>query len=246
MSQGSKKSNSTTIIIIIVAVCAGLGLLVCGGVALLLPAVQQAREAARRSSCKNNLKQIALALHNYHEIHGTFPPAYIADKNGKPMHSWRVLILPYLEQQPLFDRYRFDEPWDGPNNRQLAAMMPDVFRCPSAPDGSPKTHYVVVVGPKTVFPGAESIRFRQIKDGTSSTILTVESPEKAVHWMKPEDISPAEFLRQMESAKGDGGYHGNGTHIGLADGSVRWLGDVSQQAIKKAITRDGMDGDPSF
>ncbi|MEZ6114117.1 MAG: DUF1559 domain-containing protein [Pirellulaceae bacterium] len=84
---------------------------------MLLPAVQTAREAARRSQCSSNLKQIELALHNYHDTFKSFPPAYIADANGRPMHSWRVLILPFMEQRELYDQCRFDEPWDGPNNQ---------------------------------------------------------------------------------------------------------------------------------
>jgi hypothetical protein len=93
-------------------------------IAFLLPAVRSARGAAYRSHCSSNLKQIALALHNYHDTFGAFPPAYVADESGKPMHSWRVLILPFLESSPLYDKYRFDEPWDGPNNRQLLKHMP--------------------------------------------------------------------------------------------------------------------------
>src|SRR6476469_182788 len=80
-------------------------------VALLLPAVQAAREAARRMQCSNHLKQIGLALQNYHDTFGSLPPAYLADSQGKPIHSWRVLILPFLENTTLYDRYSFDEPW---------------------------------------------------------------------------------------------------------------------------------------
>ena len=189
---------------IIVTALIGTPVLLCAG-AMLLPHMGNPRDLTRRSLCKDNLHNITIALHNYHETYGTFPPAYIADKNGRPMHSWRVLILPQLEAKHLYDKYRFDEPWDGPNNRRLASEMPNFFHCPSAPDGAPMTHYLVVVGPKTVFPGAESIRFRQVRDGTTKTLLVVEAPKKAVHWMKPDDISPEEFLRQMASAKGDGG-----------------------------------------
>lgn len=84
-----------------------------------LAGAQSVREAARRVSCLNNLRHIELALHNYHNAHGCFPPAYIVDESGRPMHSWRVL-LPYLEQEALYDQYDFSEPWDGPNNRKLA------------------------------------------------------------------------------------------------------------------------------
>ncbi|MFN0054259.1 MAG: DUF1559 domain-containing protein, partial [Planctomycetales bacterium] len=93
-------------ILLLIGGCALAVLLVCGGIlaALLLPAVQQAREAARRTQCKNNLHQIGLALHNYHDAFNSFPPAYIPDASGRPMHSWRVLILPFLDQAPLYQR----------------------------------------------------------------------------------------------------------------------------------------------
>src|SRR5262245_41674761 len=100
-------------------------------VAILYPAVQQAREAARRSSCKCNLKILGLALHNYHDAHGCFPPAWLADSQGRPMHSWRVLILPYIDQAALYNRYNFAEPWDGPNNVKLLDEIPPVYKCPS-------------------------------------------------------------------------------------------------------------------
>ena len=100
-------------------------------IALLLPAVQQAREAARRSACKNNLKQIGLALHNYHNAYGSFPPAFVPDAEGHPAHSWRVLLLPYVDGEELYSLYRFDEPWNGPHNSKLADKIPSVYRCPS-------------------------------------------------------------------------------------------------------------------
>ena len=108
-------------------------LCLCGGgilVALLLPAVQAAREAARRMQCTNNLKQIALAMHNYHDVHGSFPAAYIADENGRPMHSWRVALLPYLERSDLYNQYNFNEPWDSPGNLKVAEQLPQTYRCP--------------------------------------------------------------------------------------------------------------------
>src|SRR5690606_17767117 len=102
--RGSGSGWSLAVVLIVGAV---VGLLFCGGilVALLLPAVQSARETARRVQCANNLKQIGLAMHNYMDVNGAFPPAYLADSDGKPMHSWRVLILPYMEHRSLYDRY---------------------------------------------------------------------------------------------------------------------------------------------
>lgn len=124
-------SSSSSATWIVALACVGGAVLLCGGIlaALLLPAVQAARQAARRNQCVTNLRQISLAMLNYHDVWNSFPPAYIADENGRPKHSWRVLILPYLEQQTLYDRYDFNEPWDGPHNSQLAALMPPVYAC---------------------------------------------------------------------------------------------------------------------
>lgn len=99
-------------------------------ISLFLPAMRSAREAARRAQCVNNLKQLALALQHYQEMYGTLPPAYVTADDGTPLHSWRVLILPFLERNDIYDQYRFDEPWDGPKNRKLAELNPMVFRCP--------------------------------------------------------------------------------------------------------------------
>jgi hypothetical protein len=128
--------SNVGVVLAIVGACF-FGLFVCGGVllALLLPAVQAAREAARRTQCSNNLKQIALAFHNYHDTYKTFPPAYIPDENGRPMHSWRVLILPFLEQQALYNMYNFDEPWDSPANAMVTSTAIPVFQCASDPGG---------------------------------------------------------------------------------------------------------------
>src|ERR1700676_3675353 len=104
-------------------------------IALLLPAVQAAREAARRAQCVNNLKQIGLAMHNYHSTYDCFPPAVTADDQGRPLLSWRVLILPYLEEAPLYAQFHLDEPWDSPHNLPLASKMPRVYTCPSDPTG---------------------------------------------------------------------------------------------------------------
>src|SRR4051794_3818491 len=96
-------------------------------IALLVPAVQAAREAARRSQCVNNLKQIGLAMHNYNSAYDVFPPAVITDPDGKPLLSWRVLLLPFLDEQALYEQFKLDEPWDSPNNKPLLSRMPKVF-----------------------------------------------------------------------------------------------------------------------
>lgn len=156
-------------------------------------AVSTAREAGRHSSCQGHCCQIALALHHYHDAYGSFPPAYVADANGKPMHSWRVLLLPYIEESALYQRYNFNEPWNGPNNRLLAAEMPRTYGCPSAGGllGGDETNYVVVVGPGTVWPGATSVSLSQITDGTDDTLLFVEVAGSGISWLEPRDLELA-------------------------------------------------------
>src|SRR5438477_2970944 len=100
-------------------------------IALLLPAVQSAREAARRAQCVHNLKQIGLAMHNYRSANDAFPMPAITDKNGKPLLSWRVAILPFIEQGELYNKFHTDEPWDSPHNKALLKEMPPTYLCPS-------------------------------------------------------------------------------------------------------------------
>ncbi|MEO6808096.1 MAG: DUF1559 domain-containing protein [Isosphaeraceae bacterium] len=153
--------------------------------------VGRAREAARSSICVGILKQIALALRNYESTWGCFPPAYVADAQGKPMHSWRVLILPYLGQDTLYQRYRFDEPWDGPHNRLLHDIPISLFSCPNHTDhvNRHETSYLAVVGHGTLFPGGnQTTRLVDVRDGTDQTIMVVESATTHIHWMEPRDL----------------------------------------------------------
>ncbi len=201
---------------------------VSGCLLFLLPAVAATREAARRSQCVNNLKQIAIALHNYHDTYKTLPPAYIADKNGKPIHSWRVIILPWIEQQALYDRYKFDEPWDGPNNSKLHKALRG-YQCPN--DRGSQSSYYVVVGDQTAWPGEQARSWSQITDGLANSILVVEAEGRGRHWMEPVDIPIEEALRLFVSPETDKGHrredyfyeYWNGRNVALGDGSVHFI-----------------------
>lgn len=114
-------------LMIAVAVCALLSNL------LVTWVIQPKMVAGWEQGCQANLRAIGLALQAYHADHGCYPPAYMADASGRPLHSWRVLILPYLGEPELFRAYRFDEPWDGPNNARLATWMPELYQCPAHP-----------------------------------------------------------------------------------------------------------------
>jgi prepilin-type processing-associated H-X9-DG protein len=240
-----RSSGSVPTIAIVAIVVGGMAVLMVPIlIALLLPAVQAAREAARRAQCMNNLKQIGLAIQEYHDVNNMFPPAYILDASGKPMHSWRVLILPYLEHKALYDQYRLDEPWDGPNNRHLADLMPLVYSCPSDPDaqGSHTTDYAVVNGPGAIFDGDQQCRFATIQDGMSNTLLVVEASGAAIHWMEPRDLDLLQMQCVVNGTSGNeiSSHHPNAVNVGFADGSARVLhSGISPMTLRALITRAG-------
>jgi len=246
-----KQGMGTGAIIAIVLAVVLVVALVCGGilVALLLPAVGAAREAARRAQCSNNLKVIGLAMHNYEVQYGCFPPAFIPDKNGKPMHSWRVLILPYIEgENALYQQYRFNEPWDSPHNRALASQMPSVYGCPTeGPPGGSTTSYAMLVGPHAISTGPRGRMMREIRDGLSNTITVAEAANAHINWMEPRDI----HVEDMQFQIGRGGTpnavrdeisssHANGANVLFGDGAVRYIsGSTDPQQLKAMTTVDG-------
>ena len=219
------KGSVAPLVIVIVLVLLVLMLLTCGGLffAMFASAVPATREAARRAQCSNNLKQIGLAMHNYHDTYKCFPPAYIADEDGQPMHSWRVLLLPYMQQQPLYAQYDFDEPWDSPENLALTSMMPDVYRCPSDTlSAASETSYAMIVGPGTVSDGTKATAIREITDGTSNTILVVEAAGSGINWLDPRDLD-ADQISFLVNDQIDGGIasdHPEGANVLFCDGSV--------------------------
>ncbi len=246
-AQPQKKSMSTGVIIAMIAVPLMFVMLVCGGVmlALLLPAVQAAREAARRASCTNNMKQIGLALHNYHAVYNSLPPAYTVDDQGKPLHSWRTLILPYMEQQALFESIDLSKPWDDPANATAATMKVPQYMCPSATDPSNFTSYAAVLAPNGMMTGETAFTFGDVTDGLANTIMIVETePKSGVSWMSPTDISLQEYAN---AGPGTMSHHIGGGNVLMADGSVRFFADdVPAQVRQAMVTRDGNEIIPPF
>ncbi len=208
------------------------------GIALLLPAVQAAREAARRTQSSNNLKQIGLGLVNFADVYKSFPAAAVVDKQGRPLLSWRVAILPYVEQQELYNRFHLDEPWDSEHNKALIALMPIVYRNPNLPAASEgKTNYLAVAGENATLQPKKGTTFPTITDGTSNTIAVVEAnADRAVIWTKPDDWSPNE----KEPLAGLLGFRAGGFLALFADGSVRFLSQsVNPNTFKAMLTRNG-------
>jgi prepilin-type processing-associated H-X9-DG protein len=189
-------------------------------VALLLPAVQAAREAARRAQSANNLKQIGLGLLNYEATHRRLPARANFDKEGKPLLSWRVHVLPFVEELPLYKQFHLDEPWDSPHNRQLIAKMPAIYRNPSSTAKPGMTDYLGVSGEGLFFDGSRSRRMEDLTRGAANTILVVEvDPDQAVVWTKPDDwqFDPKRPLAGLGKA------HPGGFQVLYADGSVRFI-----------------------
>jgi len=216
---------------------AGDGDSVAALTALLLPALHSARESARRAQGRSNLKQIMLTLHNYHQSNGSFPPAVLTGPDGKTKYSWRVALLPYMDQHQLYEAYDRNEPWDGPNNRKLLGQIPAVLRSAKEPQGSPNTSYFALVGEHTGFgntPGTGR-KTQDFTDGLSRTLMVFET-KLDVPWTKPEDIpySADEPLPKF------GGLHDFGFQVGLADGAVRFVSEnIDLTVLRELITCDG-------
>jgi hypothetical protein len=204
---------------------------------IIAEGVRKVREAAARTQSQNNLKQIALAMFNYHDKNGRFPAQAIYDKDGKPLLSWRVMLLPYLDQNNLYNKFKLDEAWDSPNNKKLLAVIPKTYM---APAGKPKhphgTFYQGFYGKGAFFEGKKGVGIADITDGTSNTIMVVEAP-KDVPWTKPEDIlfDPDKPLPKMTSMYSSGIFS-----AALCDGSVRGISPaITKATLKAAITRNG-------
>lgn len=211
-------------------------LVVAAVIFLLVPAMQVVRTPDPRTQVINNFKQITLALHDYAGTHGALPPPAIYSKDGKPLLSWRVAILPYLEHEELYNKFKLDEPWDSPANIALLPNMPMMYDdFPPKPRAPNTTTFRVFVGPGTAFEGPGGISLKDFPDGTSNTLLVVEAAE-AVPWTKPAEIAySAECsLPQL------GGRFTKHFMVGFADGSVvRIQQTVSEARLRAAITRNG-------
>jgi uncharacterized protein DUF1559 len=227
---------------------------------LLLPAVQSMRDAEARVRNSSNLTQIIFAMHGYQDAHHKLPPAVVFDANGRPLHSWRVLILPFMEQNVLFQQFHLDEPWDSPHNRQFLKAMPAQLAHPNDPDGAEAglTHYqgFAATGPEQPSPifssttlgmepfliglpnqnlfASRSLNMKGgLPDGVSNTIFVTEA-EDAVPWTKPVDMpySPTAPLPRLKRLSG--GF----CCFGMGDGSVHFinLDDISERTLRDAIT----------
>jgi hypothetical protein len=240
-------------------------------IALLLPAIQAAREAAKRMETSNHLKYIGLAMHNYHDVYKTLPPSgVIYEPTGdegsvEPQLglSWRVRILPFIEQSALYDEFDQHVPWDHPNNARLIERMPEIYKSPNRPDDDGKTVYLGIVYPQDLDPanlpddryqaflrgtafdhgplarrslrGMPTVRFMDVTDGTSNTIAVVEADaDQAVIWTKPDDWE----FRLDNPARGLGGMRPMGFMALMLDGSTTFIrSDLDPDNLRRLFSR---------
>jgi Protein of unknown function (DUF1559) len=195
---------------------------------LLTPPVYPVRSRAP-DPCRQHLKQIGIALHNYHDSYGTLPPAVTLGPDNKPYHSWRVLILLFMgdDEKKLYVRYHMNEPWDGPNNSKLLAERPKFYECHHAKGKMSKqdTSYVAVIGDETAWPPHGVRNLKDMTDGTSNTILVVEVKDAGIAWSAPDDLKINEATSPPSDASGrvPSSRHGGGGSALMGDGARRFI-----------------------
>jgi hypothetical protein len=212
--------------------------------ATLKPFLTEMDRLAAKMEGQNNIKQIGLAMHNYEASYGVFPNAAICDREGKPLLSWRVAILPFLDEENVYKQFNFNEPWDGPTNIKLLDKMPKAYALPNRPaKGNGETFLRVFTGPDTAFdlkrgrpgPGSFGLRIADITDGTSNTLMVVEAAE-SVPWTKPDDLpfDPKKPLPKL------GGTYPDKFFALFFDGSVRTIRtNLPADVLRALITPRG-------
>lgn len=206
----------------------------------LAPILRKERKSIVRARRVRNLKQIGVALHNYHDVFGSLPPSAQLGRDGKGQHpvSWRVLLLPFVDENEMFEQYRFDEPWDSPHNAKVTTRIPKVYRAFGSTHPT-HTSYFGLVGTedvRTCFHPIRGVRIADIIDGTSNTLMVVET-KLPVHWAKPQDIvyDPAQPLPPF------GGVAPGGFRFIRADGSVGFIATgAPEQSVRNFITRNDL------
>jgi prepilin-type processing-associated H-X9-DG protein len=225
--------------------CAAIVLIGACVAMLLGHVIQQLREAAHGTQCRNNLKQWTLAFHNYHDIHRTFPLASTNETDGTRVRSWRVALTPLLDSSPFYNEYNHDESWDTAQNRRVAATYRSpVLWCPSQDhrNGVLTTDYVVVCGPGTAFPDDRTTSLADITDGPENTILLMEIDRSDIYWSEPRDlrIDQMSFRINDPSRPSISSAHPGGVTVGFADGAVYRLDpSIRPETLRALLTIAG-------
>jgi hypothetical protein len=271
--RGASGGSRAWVVVLVLAIVGGLGLVCLVPailIGLLVPAVQKVREAAARIQDANNLKQLSLAVINYSDAHnGQMPPALVYDKDGKPLYSWRVVILPYLEEDALYQQFHLDEPWDSPHNKPLLASMPKVYAEPGKPPAEPYlTRYQVIDGKGAIFDsdpraglvpfdpragnplverGLPGLNLRRAGTITRYPAGITDGTSNTILIVEAGDpvpwTKPADLHWDPNGPLPKlGGTRTGGFNAALADGSVRFVQkSTSERTIRAAITANAGD-----
>lgn len=230
----NRADSGRTIVFLVIGTMMAFSACVCGGFlwSILAPVWKESRANARRLQATKNLKQILLALHSYETTYGVFPPAYVADAQGKPKYSWRVLILPYLEDpqaSAAYAKFDRDKAWDSPENQVASKMVVSIFKSPHDKTGN--CSFMTLRGPRTLFPNGNPMPLNRVTDDTATTISVVELGGRMNGWAEPVDID----MRELDLPVGEepGQIPGPdfelmvdgkaGFHMGMADGSIKFM-----------------------
>lgn len=216
--------------------------LLAGMAAPLAGAFTEAQDAARDANkgldARDSLRNLGLAMHNYHSAYRKLPAAVNRSKDGKPLLSWRVHILPFMEEQALYQEFHLDEPWDSEHNIKLLDRMPGYYSHPDFETPNGKTVFQVPVGTGVMFDVDKQTRFRDVLDGLSNTIMVLTTDaDSAVEWTKPQDLEI-----DLENPTNSLGIVNGATAVLMGDGALRFLADpMDGDNVKAMLTRAGKD-----
>ncbi|MEE3372442.1 MAG: DUF1559 domain-containing protein [Planctomycetota bacterium] len=237
--QSHRRSLITALVLSLgglAAVAATFGILVW----VALPVVQSNQLRSYRLQSNQHLQRIALAMRNYHNDHGSYPPAYVTDSNGRPMHSWRVLLLPYLDEHATYAQYDLSKPWDEQTlELQSPLRIPRVYTSPADADSTTFGHtsFVVITGKRTMFPGPLSTRSSQIEDGLAGTIMVVERHDSGIPWYQPRDLKSTQMQFQINgSGQEISSNHPGGAWLTTADGTTYFVRDSLSTDFVQSLT----------
>ncbi len=196
------------------------------------------KRASMKATCVANLKHIEVGLLGFERSNGSFPSAYSVDATGRRVHSWRARIASEIDPNWKGGTYKWDEPWDGPNNSKLQNEPREIFSCPADPaHNRTATSYLAVVGPRTAWPGEKSRRFEDFTSSVSYCLTVVETANSGIHWMEPRDLEfdKTDFSINGPKRPGISSAHAGGANVGFADSNVQFLSDKTDPEIVKQL-----------
>ena len=228
-----------------------LVIVLCAGLLLVVRSIIEARGSAHRAVLAGRIATLGLGIYRHHETHGSMPAAYGTDRSGTPTSSWRLALLPSIEGDHIYNSYNLGWPWAAPENSTAASTKLGLFVRPTRdyPRDSVNAELLVVVGRETAFPGPVGLRFDQIPDGTSNTILIVEAAESSIRWAEPRDLPFAgmDFRVNGPRKSRSIGSPYRCAEVLMADGSYRSLPNRTPPATLRALlTIDGGEAIPGW